>query len=69
MHAASVQQLTAIKMSERLQEAERERRARAAVSMQQRPHDAVTFGDRLRRNLLRLRLGFGLRGSSADAVA
>ncbi len=69
MHPTFSQHLTAVKMSERLQDAERERRARAAVSAQHRPDGAVKWSGRLRRNLLRLRLGFGLRGSSAGAAA
>lgn len=67
MHPTMTHELARIKIAEQMQYAERERRARAAVSSRPRSIDAVATGGRLRRTLLRL--GHGLRGAQAGAGA
>ena len=60
-------QLTPIKISEQLEYAEQQRRARASVSSRPRSIDAVALGGRVRQTLLRL--GRGARGIPAGAGA
>jgi hypothetical protein len=67
MHPAMTHELARIKITELHQDAERERRARAAVSGRPRSIDATPLRGRVRRTLLRL--GQGLRGAPAGAGA
>jgi hypothetical protein len=67
MHPTFTHDLARIKISEQMQYAERQRRARAAVASRPRSIDAVSLGGRVRQTLLRL--GHATRGVPAGAGA
>jgi hypothetical protein len=67
MHPGLNHQLAHVKMAERLQSAEQERRVRAAGSSRPYAIDAIGLRGRLQRTLLRL--GEGLRGAPVGAGA
>jgi hypothetical protein len=67
MHPGLNHQLTHVKMAERLQYAERERRIRQAGSSRPYTIDSTGLRGRLQRTLLRL--GQGLRGAPVGAGA